>query len=909
MPRHVAAALVAVALAGAPASAHAGFFAGGASVDITPRTAGAADPNGFGANPLCVAENALSAARVWSDDEPYVDIARRGQYAFGDVYCDANGNLRHDQIYTSGATIGSPKAATSVHDPLQARAFAISDGARTDVVVSVAVQGLFRQYTDQMAAMGRQLARQMGTRVDDVIVSANHNESSPDTLGIYGGPSPSTPDLPGIGALSSPAGLQSGIDDYYMSFLDARVAQVIAAAAASLRPATLYARQLPMPVQEAESCASAGVARGAIPGLCVQLSDNWPTTGHDSHGHSYAAAIDPKVGVLQARDGAARTIFTVMSLAAHNQEVGHSGTSALSSDWPGYFEDALDRKLGGESIFLVADNGSEEDATTVPAVDPRQGTFAQANATGQAWAALIAAQARSAQRLRFGPLRFASRDECVPLENNLFRAAAVVGLFGPRPSYLGPGCNKLAPPALPGGLEGPPAAIPDHLLSSVGVLDVGPDLQLIANPGEAFPALMLGGPWGYEDVPRECNGRPNPGVPVWRSHALFRFPVGLANDMIGYQIPAWAYIGSPGTITSTAPLSGPGSGLSCQTGTPSNPSASVDSAGHQHKLETEGAGPTASNMVADGLTQLVAADASDPSARVGPGRFVLPGGGYARSALGAAGILLAPAPQRGLDPAGGTLIGAPGVAGFGARAVDATGYFMDYDGQPQVAADLSTRGMVVFDPSGCVESRYYLDVFPALDGSHPLGARRDQPLAPPAVNCPAAGLAGAGGVPGVQESVFAALASAFGGSEAVSVQTAAERACLAGLTLRSRILAPRRPRGGRAVVLSGGRLVLRGLTTTGRCRSRGSRIARITVSILRAQRRRCRFVAAGGRLGRLGSCARPTLLLARGRTRWALALRLHHLARGVYRVTVRAVDRSGRREHVSASDRIALSIT
>ena len=44
--------------------------------------------------------------------------------------------------------------------------------------------------------------------------------------------------------------------------------------------------------------------------------------------------------------------------------------------------------------------------------------------------------------------------------------------------------------------------------TSVSVLDVGPDLQFIANPGEAFPALMLGGPWGIEDA--SCPNRAEP---------------------------------------------------------------------------------------------------------------------------------------------------------------------------------------------------------------------------------------------------------------------------------------------------------------------------------------------------------------------------------------------------------------
>ncbi len=51
-------------------------------------------------------------------------------------------------------------------------------------------------------------------------------------------------------------------------------------------------------------------------------------------------------------------------------------------------------------------------------------------------------------------------------------------------------------------------------MTTVGLLDVGPDLQLLLNPGEAFPGLVLGSPWTLADVPQECNTRANPPVPT-----------------------------------------------------------------------------------------------------------------------------------------------------------------------------------------------------------------------------------------------------------------------------------------------------------------------------------------------------------------------------------------------------------
>ncbi|MDX6668589.1 MAG: hypothetical protein QOK04_1969, partial [Solirubrobacteraceae bacterium] len=356
---------------GAPSAGAAGFSAGAAKIDITPplEQAGSTDPGAFASCPAAV----FSGHRTWTFQEPYVDLNGNGVRDPNDPFCDANGNGHYDEIFTSGASIGEPLAATGVHDPIDARAVAISDGAHTAVMVSVVAQGLFNTYIDRMIAAAKQRAS-----IDFMVVSANHNESSPDTVGIYGGPStPALDPLPGLPAAT-------GINDYYMSFLVDRVGQAAADAAHALRPATLSAAQFSLPSP-----------------LGVRLSDNWPTT---DNGDTRPTAIDPRIGVLQARDGGGQTIFSVMSLAAHNQEVGHTGTSLFSSDWPGFFHRRLESRIGGLAMFLVGDNGSEEDACATSFLcspNPTPG-YAKAQATGEAYADAVAARAVSAQPLRAG---------------------------------------------------------------------------------------------------------------------------------------------------------------------------------------------------------------------------------------------------------------------------------------------------------------------------------------------------------------------------------------------------------------------------------------------------------------------------------------------------------------------------
>ena len=143
----------------------------------------------------------------------------------------------------------------------------------------------------------------------------------------------------------------------------------------------------------------------------------------------------------------------------------------------------------------------------------------------------------------------------------------------------------------------------------------------------------------------------------------------------------------------------------------------------------------------------------DPSAHIVQGRFVLPDGSYSRWPTSAVGVLIPLTGSSALDPGGGVLIGGPGTSAFGSRPVDRHGMFMDYDGQPQAHPDVTTRGVMVFSGDGCVKARYYLNVFPTLDGSHPLGAASSGSAVLPASACP---VLSRRGVPEVQPGAGAA---------------------------------------------------------------------------------------------------------------------------------------------------------
>jgi hypothetical protein len=698
---------------GAPAAQAASyrFYAGASEADTTPPLAGTpaaqqADQQ-FAPGVASCPSAGFPASGRFALQEPFQDLNGDNQWDPGadlnqgpngqqpDPFCDANGNGRWDGIYSDN----EKGPATGVHDPVHVRAVAIWDGHHQPLVyASVDVIGIFDYYTDQARY---DLLHDFGVHAN-LVVSADHNESSPDTIGLYG-----------AGETPLGVGVRSGIDEFYMRLLEYRIAQAAAGAVHTLRPAQLYANQIEGPIPAGQS----GSSYPLLTGMSQRISDQFPTSvalPHDDR----AAAVDTKMGVLQARTDSGTPIFTVISLAAHNQEMGNAG-AGLSGDWPGALEHAFDAAHPGTAMFLVADNGSEEDPQTDPPVIPKgsenhtdQATqYEQAQATGQRFADLAGGAARSAVRLSPGPVTFSRQQFCIPLENNGFILLAAAGEFGHRQAWA---CTSDGQPvhAVPNASITPASGA--NFRTYVSYAGIGPDLEMVDNPGEAFPGLMLGSPFGQD---QESCPRPNPAVPTWRANGLFRFQVGLADDMIGYLIPAWAFAsGTPGLFN--------------------NDTCSQDQHGHGHKLESESAGPSSANDVANRLAALLSHH-PDPSAHIVLGRFVRPGGSFSRWATGAAGVLIAPRGSTALDPAHGLLIGGPTTTAFGSRPVDARGVFMDYDGQPQAGPDVTTRGIMVLSESGCVVARYYLNVFPDLTAPHALShVHRGRASLPPR-RCPA----------------------------------------------------------------------------------------------------------------------------------------------------------------------------
>jgi hypothetical protein len=688
----VVASLLAAPLTAAPGrAAPLQWLAGAAAEKVTPLRFNAARDLVEYPKALCP-RAIFSGRRIFDFEEPYVDRNHDGTFEYGtDLFCDANHNGRWDGLYSSG---GVDHLLEWVHDDIWARAVAISDGTHTVVIETVTSQGLFIEDDDRI----RTGIIRGAPGVTQVFVSSTHNESSPDPIGIYGAPDDGTGD----------AGLFSGVDDYYIDYLVAQSVKAGVEAVRSMQPAVMRVGEFTPPDVR---------ARLSKTFLTTDAVKNTPTFGTPEATDDIARVVQ----LARASDGA--NIETIFNWAAHNQQIGHASDASLatdpvsgkrlrvnravSDDWPGMFASTLESTLGGRAMFMVGDNGSIEDPHTYPVPNGcppplgDEGCFELSNTTGSMLANDVASLLAGSGMETVAPHALAASTTrfLVPLQNQLFLAVFASGLFAHRPPTSATPCLDAMHVVRP------------CFTTEVGLLDFGPQLQMLVNPGEAYPALIEGHPFGHEQM--SCPERAQPPVPAWRATADHKLEMGLGDDMIGYEIPAPGWFADPLVLVDPA----------CPRSADfmSDPTSDNDANEEYHKLESESVGPDAGNLVASHLAALALARPrrAGQALYLGVGRFLLANGSFSRKgADGPVGVWVLASGATSFKPGAGTLIGVGGVSAFGSRPVDAHGVFIDFDGRAQSAPDIDTRGMLVTYPDGSV-TRYLVDVYPTLTGSPP----------------------------------------------------------------------------------------------------------------------------------------------------------------------------------------------
>jgi hypothetical protein len=648
--------------------------------------------------PVCP-KQLWSGPSPWDFDEPYVDTNGNERYDTQEPYCDANGNGRYDGIWVGGAPLANTKMRR-LNDDIFVRTQTISDGDKTVAIASVDALGLFKPDVDLARSKTLSLIGETAEKFD-LFVLANHNESSPDAIGLWGprpGGAPGPFEDPEV-----PAGTTSGVDDYYIDFLAQRIADSVALSLGK-EPSDLT------------TLTERGVSRAAAEPVTLNMIETrardlapvlsqWPTTNRkDSStatpppGAGLIEAWDPKVQILSAKaldDGA--TVFTSVGYDAHIQNIGHSDdpfwNQAITADWPYFFWRDIEAAQGGVSLFLPGTNGSVE--TPCPTDCAEENTMLRSKQIGESFAATIneALATGPGSLIAPEPIQFERREPIVAVQNQLFVAAFAANLFPHKNSDIAP----------PSG-EQPDEPNKPHIKTSVGVIKVG-SIEWMANPGEALPLLSKGSHWGQNEA---CSTRPNPVVPSWHSSATYRWDLGLANDMIGYEYPAWSWDAGPETYSN-----------------PSDPCSTnaTNEGGHSHKLESESLGPYSGNIVAQNLVGIIQGFDGTDANDIYVGRYLFEDGTLRRRPYKAAPPS---APNRdgnldileravGIFYAVGTERRVATLDSYdGPFRSSSQGSFVDFDGHVQGRASDITRGMRVGSRT------IFVDVWPnSLEGSTP----------------------------------------------------------------------------------------------------------------------------------------------------------------------------------------------
>jgi len=622
------------------------FKAGAAVASITPPGHGA-----IAHDPADCSAPGDNGVRRFAFEEPYVDATHAGHYVLGDAFADCNGNGRWDGILLGGGS-DTPRFATTVADDVSARALVVSNHHQTIAVEVLDQEGLFNVYQARIRAK----VAADGYHLDNIFISATHDESAPDTLGISGV------------SLTT-----SGVDAYYVDYLVARSARAIERAYDAMRPARIRYAEAIEP---------------------VNLRQCWS---------SYPFVDDQLMPTLQAVATNGRVIATLGDVSQHAETLGFNPDAAqrtwISADWPHFFRTALEQRFGGVGIEMAGSVGSVETPQVFPAPISRvpqqfvdashpagcrtlfdangtpvpTGYAAETRVLGRQLAGAVGrALDSSGTWSRTDSIWGARRSACVTLTNALFIFGAQLGVFAARPGYDN-NCTVEHPPAANGATSG------SELLTQVAAFQIG-DGEFASVPGEVFPFTYLRSFLGPEDMPK-----PEFPLTPWlmpHMHTPYRFIDGLAEDMLGYIFPR-----------------GNGVGVTGETGA----NDGTDRFGCGHSDDSEATSSQTGDVVGNALVGVLDTRGGAPE-EIRVGRYVLPGAVLSRNPQGRPASI-----KCNVDTtfdASGPAIGV-WIAGTPVNRVVRPAAWMSLSGRAQRTPDRNTRGW--FDALG---NRHWLDVFP-----------------------------------------------------------------------------------------------------------------------------------------------------------------------------------------------------
>lgn len=234
-------------------------------------------------------------------------------------------------VYSGGFGLSDP--ITKVHDPLQVRAFYVSNGKHAVAIAVLDAQAWFAAYqdkpdygiTDVRDQAAAAISKAGGPKMTpaDIIVQSTHTHAGPTLEGIWG-PVPAS----------------------YLKLVHDQAIKALSEAAANAQPAYLRIGTYDAPW---------------LDNIDTQQTDAYP-----------GWAQDGQVSVLRAVSPAGASVASFVSVPAHGDIVCGSCDKQLSADYFGFVRTALDERLGGINVVGPATLGREETPVQVGGLGPSQ---------------------------------------------------------------------------------------------------------------------------------------------------------------------------------------------------------------------------------------------------------------------------------------------------------------------------------------------------------------------------------------------------------------------------------------------------------------------------------------------------------------------------------------------------------
>jgi hypothetical protein len=388
---------------------------------------------------------------------------------------DITPDLARHTVWMAG--YGNNRKATGVHDSLWARAVVLREGASKVALVSVDLIGL------QRPAVMKVRDRLPGYLY--ILVASTHDHEGPDVIGLWG-----------------PSERESGVDTAYVEFVVGRIVAAVQAAEGTLRPAR--------------------AAYGTAEAPELLLDSRLPLVK------------DSVLRAVQFTTLSGRPLGLLVQFSDHPESLGPDNT-LVTADFPHYTIAALEARYGVPVVYFSgAVGGLMTNPPEFQAPDgtvQKEGTFAFAQAYGEAIARIFERALAAATPLSLSPLEARAAPVFIPLANPGYRMGRAIGVLS-RQAFAWIGRADSAGAPLPASqVEGDIA-----LESEVAYVRAG-DLHIAGIPGELYPELV----YGQYQSPVE----PNADFPdaATEPPVMASLPgkqvliIGLANDEVGYIIP------------------------------------------------------------------------------------------------------------------------------------------------------------------------------------------------------------------------------------------------------------------------------------------------------------------------------------------------------------------------------------